>query len=122
MAIFSFRNKDLAFHREIRSSLKVVFGLGASTICWFLSRFGIAFPFSSSFLNTYFLSNLMGFLNFTLRSETKIRRAMDVRIKLLKDLGNWRGKRHSLFLPTRGQRSRTNGRTQKRSRFNSQLS
>lgn len=48
----------------------------------------MAVPFSSSYLNTYFLSNLMGFLNFTLRSETKIRRARDVRIKLLKDLGN----------------------------------
>lgn len=30
------------------------------------------------------------------------------------ELGHWRGRRHFAHLPTRGQRSRTNGRTQKR--------
>jgi small subunit ribosomal protein S13 len=32
-------------------------------------------------------------------------------IKRLVDLGTWRGKRHRLGLPVRGQRTRTNART-----------
>jgi len=65
------------------------------------------------------MTNILGFLNFILRSETKIRRAIDIQIRLLQDLGHWRGKRHTLFLPTRGQRSRTNARTRKRLKFTS---
>lgn len=117
MAAFSFRNTDLVVARELHFSLKLIFGLGLSTVSWFLTRIGLGRSFFSSCLNSYFISNLLGFLNLTLRSETKIRRAMEVRIKMLKDLNNWRGKRHSLFLPTRGQRSRTNARTQKAVRF-----
>lgn len=88
MATFSFRNSDLEIKRELHLSFKVVFGLGLATISWFLNRAGLASSFFSSCLNSYFLSNLLGFLNATLRSETKIRRAIEVRIKMLKDLNN----------------------------------
>lgn len=88
MTTFSFRNADLNIQRELHVSLKVVFGLGSSTISWFLTRAGLASFFFSSCLNSYFLSNLLGLLNATLRSETKIRRAIEVRIKMLKDLNN----------------------------------
>lgn len=88
MSAFSFRNKDLELNRELRFSLKVVYGVGFTTASYFLSRFGFSFPFFSSYLNSYFLLNLLGLLNFTLRSETKVRRAIQVRIKLLKDLQN----------------------------------
>lgn len=117
MVIFSFRDKELAVQREFRSSLKRIFGIGFARASWFAARFGLGYPFFSSFLNSYYMTNILGLLNFILRSETKIRRAIDIRIRLLKDLGHWKGKRHSLFLPTRGQRSRTNARTQKRLKF-----
>lgn len=66
----------------------MVYGIGVTTASYFLSKFGFAFPFFSTYLNSYFLLNLLGLLNFTLRSETKIRRAIQIRIKLLKDLQN----------------------------------
>jgi len=48
--------------------------------------------------------------------EGDLRREISMNIKRLIDLGTWRGKRHRLGLPVRGQRTRTNARTRKGSR------
>jgi len=45
--------------------------------------------------------------------EGDLRREVSMNIKRLMDLGTWRGKRHRLGLPVRGQRTRTNARTRK---------
>jgi len=45
--------------------------------------------------------------------EGDLRREISMNIKRLIDLGSWRGKRHRLGLPVRGQRTRTNARTRK---------
>ena len=45
--------------------------------------------------------------------EGDLRREVSINIKRLIDLGTWRGKRHRLGLPVRGQRTRTNARTRK---------
>ena len=45
--------------------------------------------------------------------EGDLRREVSMNIKRLIDLGTWRGKRHRLGLPVRGQRTRTNARTRK---------
>ena len=45
--------------------------------------------------------------------EGDLRREISMSIKRLIDLGTWRGKRHRLGLPVRGQRTRTNARTRK---------
>jgi small subunit ribosomal protein S13 len=46
-------------------------------------------------------------------TEGDLRREVSMNIKRLIDLGTWRGKRHRLGLPVRGQRTRTNARTRK---------
>jgi small subunit ribosomal protein S13 len=45
--------------------------------------------------------------------EGDLRREISMSIKRLVDLGTWRGKRHRVGLPVRGQRTRTNARTRK---------
>src|SRR5262245_7205702 len=45
--------------------------------------------------------------------EGDLLREVSMNIKRLIDLGTWRGKRHRLGLPVRGQRTRTNARTRK---------
>ena len=45
--------------------------------------------------------------------EGDLRRETSMNIKRLMDLGTWRGKRHRLGLPVRGQRTRTKARTRK---------
>ncbi len=46
-------------------------------------------------------------------TEGDLRREVSMNIKRLMDLGTWRGKRHRVGLPVRGQRTRTNARTRK---------
>ena len=46
-------------------------------------------------------------------TEGDLRREVSMNIKRLIDLGTWRGRRHRLGLPVRGQRTRTNARTRK---------
>lgn len=48
-----------------------------------------------------------------MRIEGDLRRHVSRNIKRLKDIGSLRGDRHARGLPTRGQRTRTNGRTRK---------
>ena len=43
--------------------------------------------------------------------EGDLRREIAANIKRLKDIGSYRGTRHSLRLPVRGQRTKTNSRT-----------
>ena len=43
--------------------------------------------------------------------EGELRREVAANIKRLKDIGSYRGTRHSLRLPVRGQRTKTNSRT-----------
>ena len=45
--------------------------------------------------------------------EGDLRREVSMNNKRWIDLGTWRGKRHRLGLPVRGQRTRTNARTRK---------
>tara|TARA_Y100001935_G_C17131662_1_gene420938 strand:+ start:328 stop:708 length:381 start_codon:yes stop_codon:yes gene_type:complete len=45
--------------------------------------------------------------------EGDLRREVSGNIKRLKDIGSYRGKRHSLSLPARGQRTKTNSRTRR---------
>jgi len=45
--------------------------------------------------------------------EGDLRREVSLNIKLLMDLGSYRGSRHRRGLPCRGQRTRTNARTRK---------
>ena len=45
--------------------------------------------------------------------EGELRREINLNIKRLMDLGNYRGLRHRKGLPVRGQRTKTNARTRK---------
>jgi len=47
--------------------------------------------------------------NYTVEGGSKRKKMMD--IKRLRDIGSWRGMRHSKGLPVRGQRTKTNSRT-----------
>lgn len=47
-------------------------------------------------------------------SAVRLKRVVSLNIKNLIDTGAYRGFRHALFLPVRGQRTRTNANTVKR--------
>jgi small subunit ribosomal protein S13 len=45
------------------------------------------------------------------KTEGELKRTVSANIKRLKDIGSYRGSRHSKRLPSRGQRTKTNART-----------
>lgn len=49
--------------------------------------------------------------------QAKAQRTITMRIKHLTDMHSYHGRRHALYLPVRGQRTRTNARTRKQLRF-----
>ena len=97
-------------HAEI--ALTVIFGIGRSrarTICA-----------AANIPNTTKVKDLSDSEMDRLREQVQkftiegdLRREVSMSIKRLIDLGTWRGKRHRLGLPVRGQRTRTNARTRK---------
>ena len=50
-------------------------------------------------------------------TEGELKRTVSSNIKRLKDIGAYRGTRHKLGLPSKGQRTRTNGRTRRGKRL-----
>ncbi len=52
----------------------------------------------------------------TYKLEGDLRRLISQNIKRLKDIGCYRGRRHSRHLPVRGQRTRTNSKTVRRNK------
>lgn len=50
-------------------------------------------------------------------SSVRLKRTVSLHIRTLVDSGSYRGARHTQFLPSRGQRTRTNANTCKKLRF-----
>lgn len=58
--------------------------------------------------------------NITL-SEVRLKRIIGANIKNLIDINSYKGTRHSMFLPVRGQRTRTNSGTRRAQRTDKNL-
>lgn len=78
------------------------------------AKIGISYPFFINNLNPYHFSLLSFILYGLVLSPVRLKRVVSLNIKKLIDSGAYRGHRHALFLPVRGQRTRTNANTIKR--------
>ena len=59
------------------------------------------------------LSKIRGFITAEIKVEGALRSDVQLSIKRLMDIGSYRGMRHRVGLPVRGQRTKTNARTRK---------
>lgn len=99
-------------HQHTEIALTAIFGIGrarARTIC---EAAGINRSSKIKDLSDTQMDKLREQVSKT-QIEGDLRREVSMNIKRLIDLGTWRGKRHRLGLPVRGQRTRTNARTRK---------
>jgi small subunit ribosomal protein S13 len=112
--MYSFRNQDLSELREIRSALCEIFGIGFRKALLIITKVGLSYPFFMSNLTNYYFNLMLFLLHAWLLSVNRIKRTVSLNVKTLVDTGSRRGRRHVLKLPTRGQRSRTNANTIKR--------
>lgn len=111
-----FRDVKLNQRKEIRSSLKKIYGVGwvkSKRVC---AKIGVSYPFFLQNLSIYKTNLLLILLKYSVISKTRINRVIEVNIHRLKKISCYKGIRHGLCLSVRGQRSRTNSWTQKNKR------
>jgi small subunit ribosomal protein S13 len=97
-------------HAEI--ALTAIYGIGRARARMICDAAGISHASKIKDLSDTQMDKLREQVSKT-QIEGDLRREVSMNIKRLIDLGTWRGKRHRLGLPVRGQRTRTNARTRK---------
>jgi len=99
-------------HQHTEIALTAIFGIGRSRARAICEAAGINRVTKIKDLSDTQMDKLREQVSKT-PIEGDLRREVSMNIKRLIDLGTWRGKRHRLGLPVRGQRTRTNARTRK---------
>jgi len=99
-------------HQHAEIALTAIFGIGRSRARSICSAAGVVSSRKIKDLSDTEMEKLREQVA-RIPVEGDLRREVSMNIKRLIDLGTWRGKRHRLGLPVRGQRTRTNARTRK---------
>jgi small subunit ribosomal protein S13 len=104
---------DLPKNKRIEIALTYIFGIGRSTSNAILEETGISKDIRVHELTEVQVSQIRDAIEKKYKVEGDLRREVNLNIKRLMDLGNYRGLRHRRGLPVRGQRTKTNARTRK---------
>lgn len=104
---------DLPKNKRIDVALTYIYGIGFTSSKKILEAAGVDPSMKSNDLTDMDVSRLRQEIdaNYTVEGALRSRRAGD--IKRLIEIGSYRGLRHKLGLPVRGQRTKTNARTRK---------
>ena len=104
---------DLPRNKRVEIALTHIFGIGRPTSNNILFHLGINRDIRVQDLNEEQLGRIRSIIENKYQVEGDLRREVNLNIKRLMDLGNYRGLRHRKKLPVRGQRTKTNARTRK---------
>ncbi len=98
-------------NKRIEISLTYIYGVGRNLSKKILEELKIDINKKASDLTAKEVNDLKDYIEKTYKIEGDLRRQIMINVKRLKDIGAWRGHRHSKGLPVRGQRTKTNNRT-----------
>lgn len=104
---------DLPREKRVEIGLTYIFGIGRAKSNEILSKTGINPDTRVRDLTDDEISKLREIIDKEYRVEGDLRREIALNIKRLIEIGCYRGRRHRLGLPVRGQRTKTNARTRK---------
>jgi small subunit ribosomal protein S13 len=104
---------DLPRAKRIEVALTYIYGISRPTANKILATTGIDRDTKAIELSDDEVARLRGAIEGVYQVEGDLRREINLNIKRLMDLGNYRGLRHRKGLPVRGQRTKTNARTRK---------
>ncbi|GAO17008.1 uncharacterized protein UV8b_03182 [Ustilaginoidea virens] len=96
------------FHegKLVKKALESFYALGPTTSARILAKYSIHNLAKVGSLSPKTVTSLTAELS-QMTIETDARRVVQDNIKRLKDIGSYRGRRHAMGLPVRGQRTRT---------------
>lgn len=104
---------DLPNNKRGEIGLTYIFGIGRSTARKVLTEAGIDVNVKVQDWNDDQLTAIRNILNDKYKLEGALRSEVQLHIKRLMDIGAYRGIRHRLGLPVRGQTTKNNARTRK---------
>jgi small subunit ribosomal protein S13 len=104
---------DIPLDKQIRISLRYVYGIGPVNAMEILTEAGIDPMKKARDLNEDELGRIVNIIDRSYVVEGALRRQIQQNIQRLKDITSYRGSRHRRNLPVRGQRTRSNARTRK---------
>lgn len=99
--------------RQVQIALTYIYGIGQKTSLDILAKAGVESTVRVKNLTDSEVSRIQEAINTSLTVEGELQRVVTANIKRLKDIKSYRGQRHTSSLPSRGQRTRTNGRTRR---------
>ncbi len=104
---------DLPLNKKVDYGLTAIYGIGFSTARKIVLDCGIDPSKKIKDLTDDEVTKIRKMIESEHRVEGALRAEIAANIKRLIDIGSYRGLRHKIGLPVRGQRTRTNARTRK---------
>ena len=104
---------DLPNNKRGEIGLTYIFGIGRSSARKILEECGIDFDTKVSEWNDDKIAKIRSLIASEYKIEGELRSSVQMNIKRLMDIGCYRGIRHRIGLPVRGQSTKNNARTRK---------
>ena len=104
---------DIPREKRVEIALTYIFGIGLPTSHKILAVTGVNPDTRVKDLTDEETQKLRREIEDRYKVEGDLRREVSMNIKRLMDIGCYRGQRHKLGLPVRGQKTKTNARTRK---------
>lgn len=104
---------DLPRNKRGEVALTYIYGIGRSTARRILEKAGISYDTKVSEWTDDNVTTIRTILNEGYKVEGELRSLVQMNIKRLMDIGCYRGVRHRIGLPVRGQSTKNNARTRK---------
>ena len=104
---------DLPRNKRIEISLTYIFGIGRTRALQICGKADVDVATKTDHLSEAEVIKLREVIEQNYQVEGDLRREVSQNIKMLMDIGCYRGLRHRRGLPVRGQRTHTNARTRK---------
>ena len=104
---------DIPGNKRIEFALRYIYGIGPKLALDVLKEAQVEVGVKSKDLTEEQIAGVASVIDRSYQVEGELRRSVQSNIARLKDIKCYRGIRHRMHLPVRGQRTRTNARTRK---------
>jgi small subunit ribosomal protein S13 len=104
---------DLPKNKRGEIGLTYIYGIGRSSAQQILTKAGVEWDKKVEEWNDSDIANIRKVVNEEIKVEGELRSQVQLNIKRLMDIGCYRGVRHRIGLPVRGQSTKNNARTRK---------
>ena len=104
---------DLPNDKRVEIALTYIFGVGRTSATRILKDSSISPDTRMKDLSEDEIAKIREKIETNFNVEGDLRREVSLNIKRLTEIGCYRGRRHRMGLPVRGQRTKTNARTRK---------